>query len=135
MEEGENQRQEKEQKEQRRIQRVIEEEMTNAVFDHQGVLEEVLEGVAWLKEAIVEEKNQEILQTKVISHGEVRKNAADWIPAIKAELESLFEIKGGLKVVKGEEGKKLLREDMAELIPSKFVFTIKPLPGHSTAQG
>ena len=91
--------------------------------------------MAWLKEAIVEEKNQEILQTKVISHGEVRKNAADWIPAIKAELESLFEIKGGLKVVKGEEGKKLLREDMAELIPSKFVFTIKPLPGHSTAQG
>ena len=134
IEEEEEQRQQKEQVDQRRIQKVIEEEMTTAVFDHQGVLEEVLEGVAWLKEAIVEEGNQEILQTKVVSHGEVRRNAAAWIPAIKAELESLMVLKGALKVVEAEEGKKLLREDLAELIPSKFVFTIKPRPGQSSGK-
>ena len=98
MAEGEGEEELKEREEQQRIQRVIEEEMTTAVFDHREVLEEVLGGVAWLKEATVEEKDPEILQTKIVSQAEVRKNAQEWVPAIKTEMDALFHVKQALRV-------------------------------------
>ena len=127
--EEEDQQKREEQRDQRRIQMVIEEEMTTAVFNDQKVLEEVLEGVAWLKEAIVDEKDPEILQTKILSQAEVRKNAQGSGPAIKTEMDSLFHVKQALRVVPEEEGKALLKEDLAEIIPSKMVFTLKPQAG------
>ena len=124
MAEGEGEEELKEREDQQRIQRVIEEEMTTAVFDHHEVLEEVLGGVAWLKEATVEEKDPEILQTKIVSQAEVRKNAQEWVPAIKTEMDSLFHGKQALRVVP-----ELLKEDLAELIPPKMVSTLKPQAG------
>lgn len=68
----------------------------------------------------------EVLQTKVVSQHEVRRNLDQWIPPIKAELESLFQKKGALKQISQEEVQRLVANDLPEVLPSKLVYTAKP---------
>ena len=77
MAEGEGDEEMEEREGQQMIQRVIEEEMTTAMFDHHEVLEEIFEeilgGVAWLKEAIVEEKKTRDFAEKNCQSGRSQK--------------------------------------------------------------
>lgn len=50
----------------------------------------------------------DVLQTKIVSQHEVRRNLDQWIPPIKAELESLFQKKGALKRISQEEVHRLV---------------------------
>ena len=43
---------------------------------------------------MIEEEEQEILQTKIVSPVEMVKELPLWDPAIKSEIKSLFEVEG-----------------------------------------
>eukprot|EP00435_Cladocopium_sp_Y103_P041836 s2179_g11.t1 len=130
IEEGVSSEEEETEKE-RRFMKIIEEEMTHAVCEEQAALSVVLEGVAKLREVTVKPNEvDEVLQTRIVSQQEVRKKAKDWGPAIVSELTSLFEKKGALRKISAAEGKKMIQEGKAEVLPAKVVYTIKPLPGH-----
>ena len=112
-----------------RVQRLVEEEMVEAMSDDVGTAGHVLDAIVKIKEIFGQEKGEEILQTRIVSQAEVRRNIEDWREPIERELVSLFETKGALKKVSEAEVKRLLEEDKAELIPSKMVFTVKPEQG------
>ncbi|CAL1145464.1 unnamed protein product [Cladocopium goreaui] len=109
-----------------RVQRLIEEEMVEAMEDDEKVAVMVLDSITMVKELIGPEKGEEVLQTRIVSQAEVRRSIEVWRPSIEKELTSLFETKGALRKITEAEVKKLLDEDRAELIPSKLVFTVKP---------
>ena len=109
-----------------RVQRLIEEEMVEAMEDDEKVAGMVLDSITMVKELIGPEKGEEVLQTRIVSQAEVRRSIEVWRPSIEKELTSLFETKGALRKITEAEVKKLLDEDRAELIPSKLVFTVKP---------
>ena len=98
-----------------------------AVTDDPVALDVVLESLGKLRQAIVQEE-EEVLQTKIISTGEVRRNIQSWSPAIQSELEALCRKKEALQEISEEEGKKLVQEGKAEVIPAKLVCTVKPDP-------
>ena len=108
-----------------RVQRLVEEEMVEAMGDDEKVAGMVLDSIAMVKELIGPEKGEEILQIRIVSQAEVRRSI-EMRPSIEKELSSLFETKGALRKITEAEVKKLLDEDRAELIPSKLVFTVKP---------
>ena len=112
----------------RSMRRVIEQEMKHAVEDDPVAAYTTLDAVAMMKEMTCDSKVEEVLQTKIVSQQEVRRNLDQWIPPIKAELESLFNKKGALKKIDYEEVKRLLSKDEAEVLPSKLVYTLKPSP-------
>ena len=112
-----------------RPQRLVEEEMVEAMSDDVSTAGLVLDSIVKIKEVLGPEKGEEILQTRIVSQAEVRRNIEDWRAPIEKELVSLFETKGALKKVTEAEVKRLLEEDKAELIPSKMVFTVKPEQG------
>jgi hypothetical protein len=109
-----------------RVQRLIEEEMVEAMGDDEKVAGMVLDSITMVKELIGPEKGEEVLQTRIVSQAEVRRSIEDWRPSIERELTSLFETKGALRKITEAEVKKLLDEDRAELILSKLGFTVKP---------
>eukprot|EP00435_Cladocopium_sp_Y103_P029126 s549_g7.t1 len=111
-----------------RIQRLVEEEMIEAMTDDEGMAGVVLDSLVKLKELVGTEKRDEILQTRIVSQAEVRRNIEDWREPIRKELVSLFDTKGALRKIPEAEVKELLEEEKAELVPSKMVFTIKPDP-------
>ena len=53
-----------------------------------------------------------------------------WKPAIEAELKAMFQTKSALTVIDPDEAKKLLRNEEAECLPSKMVYTLKPSDDH-----
>ena len=110
-----------------RLRRVIEEEMSCAIEDDEMVTGTVVDAVARLKEQRLSPKpTAELLQTKIVSQAEVRKNLSAWMASIQAELTSMFDVKKALKRLTPEEAAKALDEDAAECLPSKLVFTLKP---------
>eukprot|EP00435_Cladocopium_sp_Y103_P022026 s142_g5.t1 len=111
-----------------RVQRLVEEEMVEAMSDEEGIAGLVLDSVVKIKEVLGPEKSDEILQTRIVSQAEVRRNLEEWRAPIEKELTSLFDIKGALKKISEGEVKRLLEEERAELVPSKMVFTVKPDP-------
>ena len=74
----------------------------------------------------MEEEEQEILQTKIVSPVEMVKELPLWDPAIKSEMRSLFEEKEALRILKPGE-KEALEEKCPslEIVPSKLVITRK----------
>eukprot|EP00434_Breviolum_minutum_P003898 symbB.v1.2.003425.t1/scaffold183.1/size281544/9 len=74
----------------------------------------------------IEEEEQEILQTKIVSPVEMVKELSLWDPAIKSEIKSLFEEKEALRILKPGE-KEVLEEKCPslEIVPSKLVITRK----------
>ena len=80
---------------------------------------------------------EEILQTRIISPREVARNWPDWLEAVEAEVVSLTEEKEALRVLRRltkEEHEEIKRKAESqgrkvEYIPSKVVFTVKPIPG------
>ena len=74
----------------------------------------------------MEEEEQEILQTKIISPVEMVKELPLWDPAIKSEMRSLFEEKEALRILKAGEKEKLEEKcPNLEVVPSKLVITRK----------
>jgi hypothetical protein len=111
---------------QERVRRLIEEEMVEAMEDDQQVAGMVLDSIGSLKQLLGPDKGEEILQTRIVSQAEVRRSMEEWRPSIEKELTSLFETKGARRRVSESEVNKLVAEDLAEVIPSKLVFTVKP---------
>ena len=121
---------EEEQEKEKRFTKLIEEEMTHAVCEEQAALNVVIEAVAKLRQAATKPNEaEEVLQTRIVSQQEVRKKAKEWGPAIMSELTSLFEKKGALQKISAKEGKMMIQEGKAEVLPAKVVYTIKPVPG------
>ena len=113
----------------KRIEKVMEEEMIHLVQDDAAVAPLVLTATRALGEAIhVEDQEDQVLQTKIVSPAEVKRCHEAWKDAIQAEIKSLFETKQALKVVEGEEAKRMIKEQQIQALPSKLVFTLKPDP-------
>ena len=116
---------EEEDEERKKKERVMHEEAARLVFDEAEVAPIVAEGIQMLQ-AKIEEPIEEVLQTKIVSPGEVKQKIEKWRKAIEAEIESLFNIKKALRVVGKEEMKKLVRDQGVVPLPSKVIFTLKP---------
>ena len=79
-------------------------------------------------------EEEEILQTKIISQMEVRKDWEKWKPSVAAVVNSMLHEKEALKELTKEELEDLIRQanskgKKVEFLPSKMVFTKKPIPG------
>ncbi|CAL1129507.1 unnamed protein product [Cladocopium goreaui] len=115
-----------------RIVELIEEEMKKMVDDDpESVVDEMVLIGALRKMIEVPEDHEEVLQTRIISPREVSSQWHNWLPAINAEVHSLVEEKGALKILSPEEVEELKREakekgQKIECIPSKMVYTLKP---------
>ena len=107
------------------LERIIQEEMAHVVHDEMEVAQKVLDATKALR-GVKATEEEEILQTKIVSPQEVRKNAEAWREAIEAELKSLMETKRALRVVPPEEAKQLTQDQGLLAVPAKVVFTIKP---------
>jgi hypothetical protein len=117
-----------------RLSRMIEEEMKDMVEDDPEIAVEEFKWVAKMKRMMEEPSEEdEILQTKGISTGEVAKSWKSWLEAIDAEAQSLLEEKEALKKIARKEleeiQEKAAKEGRTvEIIPAKLVFTIKAGP-------
>eukprot|EP00438_Fugacium_kawagutii_P024973 Skav217964 [mRNA] locus=scaffold3450:124613:131011:+ [translate_table: standard] len=113
-----------------KIQRVIEEEMAYAVTGEQEAIGPTLDGIIKMREMMKEDQKEEVLQTRMISQGEVKTKVEEWKPSIMKELNSLLEEKKALRRIPEGEAKKWIQDGKAEAVPSKMVFTIKPEVGN-----
>ena len=107
------------------LQRIIQEEMTYVVHDEMKVAQQVLDATKALRGFKTTEE-EEILQTKIVSPQDVKRNADAWKEAIEAELKSLMETKRALRVVPPEEARQMTQDQGLLAVPAKVVFTIKP---------
>ena len=82
-----------------------------------------------VQEGIENQSVHPVLQTYTVGLAEVRNNIELWRPAIKKELESLFEVTKALRRTTVEELKELPGGDQAEQAPAKVVSTIKAPDG------
>ena len=74
----------------------------------------------------MEQEEQEILQTKIISPQEMVKDINLWDEATRSEMDSLLQEKKALKTLKpGEKEKLEARCPLLEVVPSKLVITRK----------
>ena len=62
--------------------------MTLAVTEDPAALDVTLGCLAKLKQAIKKDEDEDVLQTKIVAVGEVKKDLKAWTPAILAELEA-----------------------------------------------
>ena len=88
-----------------RVQRLVEEDMVEAMSDDEEVAGMVLDSIAVVKELIGPEKGEEVLQTRIVSQAEVRRSIEEWwVEAIYWE-GAVFslETKGALRKITSEE--------------------------------
>ena len=111
--------------EEKNKEKVIQEEAARLVFDDPAVAPIVAEGIQGLQ-LRKEEVEEEILQTKIVSPGEVKQKIEKWKKAIEAEIDSLFNLKGALRLVEKDEMRRLMKEQEVVPLPSKVIFTVKP---------
>ena len=109
----------------RHLERVLQEEMVHVLHDELETAQQVIDATKSLR-GIKATEEEEILQTKIVSPQEVRKNPAAWKEAIEAELKSLMETKRALRIVPLEEAKQLTKDQGLLAVPARVVFTIKP---------
>eukprot|EP00435_Cladocopium_sp_Y103_P022929 s4253_g5.t1 len=109
----------------RHLERIIQEEMVHVLHDEMEVAQQVLDATKALQGMRATEED-EILQTKIVSPQEVKKNAEAWRDAIEAELKSLMDTKRALRVVPPDEARQLTQDQGLLAVPAKVVFTIKP---------
>ena len=112
----------------KKTRRVIEEEMKYAMDDDLTGSFATVDAIGHLKELTINTAVEEVLQTRVVSQHEVRKQLPDWIEPIKAELKALFETKKALQPISAQQVQQLVAEGKAEILPSKMVWTVKPSP-------
>ena len=113
----------------KRTRKVIEEEMFRAIDDPDEAVPATMDSIARMKEMVVKpESPDEVLQTKIVAMHEVRKDLSKWKESMEKELRAMFEEKKALRAIPAEEVKRLVREEKAEVIPSKLVCTLKPSP-------
>ena len=120
----ENEDEDKDTKEKRTREKVIQEEAEHAFYDDEEVVEAVLRGVKVML-GMDEEDEGEILQTKIEGNAEVIKKKALWEEAIKKEIHS-FEEKSALRLLTKQESDHLDRGVIP--LPSKTFLPIKPDP-------
>ena len=114
------------QERERKIKKVIEDEMQSLVLEDTGAEGEIIDAVAKLREAVVTPKEDQVLQTRMVAQSEIRKNFGDWKEAVNAELTSMFEVKKALRKLSKEEVKEVKDRGDCDTIPSKLVCTLKP---------
>ena len=110
-----------------RLAQVIAAEMAHLIDDHEIVAGTVYDAMASLRELQTKVNEEpELLQTKIVSQAEVRRDIQAWKPAIEAELRAMFQVKEALTKIDAKEAKELIQTDQAECLPSKMVYTLKP---------
>ena len=116
--------------EQKKVRRLIEEELTLATEAEQDINSVVaVEGVVKLRQCLERGgPEDEVLQTRIIPQGEVRREIEVWRKPIQAELDALLRAKEALEAIPEKQGEEWLKAGEAELIPSKMVYSIKPDP-------
>ena len=105
--------------------RVMYEEAARLVYDDVEVAPIVAEGINMMQSKM-EEPEEEILQTKIVSPAEVKQKIEKWRKAIEAEIDSLFNIKKALRLVEKEELRRMMNDQGVAPLPSKVIFTLKP---------
>ena len=120
----------------RRLEALIQDETVCMAEDDKACLVSIYEEVTALKalKDEVQGVENQVLQTRIVSQAEVRKNPNQWIPSIKVELSALFEKKQALKKIPESEALKLVQNEEAEVLPGKMVFTVKPEIGVPTGK-
>ena len=111
---------------------VLEQEMIKLPGDEidlVGIEVPVLEKLK--KASIMEGAEEEILQTKIISQDEVKRDWSLWLKAAEEEVNSLLYEKGAFKELDKLQVEELVRKtnssgQKVEFIPSKLVFTKEP---------
>ena len=74
----------------------------------------------------MEEEEQEVLQTKIISPMEMTRDIALWDEAVRSELDSLLVTKKALKTISEEDKNRMEAENVdITMVPSKLVITRK----------
>ena len=135
--EDEEDEEEEERSEERkkRLKKVLEDEMKKVFTDPPELAVLTLQVITKLRrmltQAGLEEEEEEVLQTRIVSPKEVAANWEQWIEASRSEVHSLIEEKEALKPLKKHEIKKLIEDAeergvKVEVIPSKLVFAKKP---------
>ena len=117
------------------IMKVIEEEAQRVLEDDPEVAQEGVKIIGKLRRMAegVPVEEEEVLQTKIVSPKEVTQNWEKWSEAVQAEIHSLIEEKGALKMLTPEQVEVLKKEAgltgrEVEVIPSKMVYTLKAAP-------
>eukprot|EP00434_Breviolum_minutum_P044337 symbB.v1.2.039588.t1/scaffold6451.1/size17988/3 len=105
--------------------RVMYEEAARLVYDDVEVAPIVAEGINMMQSKM-EEPEEEILQTKIVSPAEVKQKIEKWRKAIEAEIDSLFNIKKALRLVEKEELRRMMNDQGVAPLPSEVIFTLKP---------
>ena len=120
----------------KRLEALIQDETVCMAEDDKACLVSIYEEVTALKalKDEVQGVENQVLQTRIVSQAEVRKNPNQWIPSIKVELSALFEKKQALKKIPESEALKLVQNEEAEVLPGKMVFTVKPEIGVPTGK-
>eukprot|EP00438_Fugacium_kawagutii_P029791 Skav227164 [mRNA] locus=scaffold502:278286:285743:- [translate_table: standard] len=118
------------------ILRLIEEEMRIMVNDPPEVVLEEMLIISKMKQLIELEHpdDEEVLQTRVVSTKEVRREWDAWKKAAQAEVDALLTEKEALKMVDKAEVETMIREAhqqgrKVEILPSKLVCVKKPGKG------
>ena len=131
--EGRKEDEERKTEERRRLKMVIAEEMKRVYGDHPQMAVEtirIVEKLRKMSEAL-EDEEEEVLQTKIVSQKEVLAEWEKWIEPATNEIDSLIPEKRALRPQEEGEVQKKIEEAkkkgvVIELIPSKLVYTKKP---------
>ena len=92
------------------------------------------------EEKLIEElpgaEERQVLQTRMVGQAEVMKNREEWLPAIKAEMQSLLEEKKAVRIVSQGEAKAMMEDPKikVEVMPGKMVTTINAPAGKKTCR-
>ena len=118
--------------ERHRAEEVLKNEMNRITLEEPEVASLEMKVVSKLRKLLeVPSEEEEILQTKIISPGEVSRDWNLWKPASQDEVDSLLFEKEALKKIDSRTFKAIEKDakekgKKVELIPSKLVFTKKP---------
>ena len=110
----------------KKTRKVIQKEMNYAMGGDPAGSFATVDAIGHLKEMTVSTAPEEVLQTRIVSQHEVRKQLSDWIDPIKAELKA--ETKKALQPISSQQVQQLVAEGKAGILPSKMVWTVKPSP-------
>ena len=117
------------------VAKMVEEEMMLMMTDDPSLVYQEMQILGKLKKMAEKDEieEEEVLQTKIVSHKEVWKNWPQWEVAVRDEVRSLLEDKGAMKQITKKELEELIRKADAEgkkvdVLPSKLVYTRKPGP-------
>ena len=113
-----------------RMRSVIEQESLQMIEEDEEVGKVVYRRlIALMKLQQEDVAEEEVLRTRIVSVNEFLQEAQEWDPAIRTELDQLFEEKKALVKAKLEDLQRMKEQNLAvQLIPSKLVITLKPGP-------